>query len=91
MVDPHNLVRQRQRALAVRDHDQRAVAAKLGERVVDQPLAVDVDLAGRFVEDQEFRVPQKRAGQGDPLPLAAAQPLAVRADDRLVAVGKCTR
>ena len=65
--------------------------AEVGQRVVDQPLAFDVDLAGGLVQNQDFGVAQKRPGQGDPLPLAAAEPLAVGADDRLIAVWEAAR
>ena len=53
--------------------------AVLGERIVNQLLTLDVDLAGRFIENQNFGVSQEGPRQRDPLPLAAAKPLTVRA------------
>ena len=82
VIDFNDPIGQRQRALTVRDHDHRPAAADFGQRVVDQAFAIDVDLARGFVENQNFGISQDGAGQGDPLPLAAAQALAVRADDR---------
>src|SRR3954452_11234328 len=86
MLDTHNPRRELQRTLAVRDHNQRAIAAKLGERFVDQPLAFDVDLAGRLVENQDFGVAEESTGQGNTLALPAANTLAVGAHNRVVAI-----
>ena len=55
---------------------------------MDQRLALGVDLAGELVEDQDARVAQDGAGQGDPLLLAAGQLGAGLADARLVALGQ---
>ena len=63
-------------------------ADELLQHLVDQLLALQVDLAGGFVEDQDRRVAEDRPGQGDPLPLAAGEAAAHRADDRVVAVGQ---
>src|SRR3954447_8104694 len=88
MLSSHNPRRELQCALAVRDHDQRAIAAKFGERFVDQPLAFDVDLAGRLVENQDFGVAEESTGQGNTLALPAADTLAVGTHNRVVAVGE---
>ena len=65
---------------------RRAVAGERLQHLLDRLLAFQVDLAGGLVEDQDRRVAEDRPGQGDPLPLAAGEPAAERADDRLVAL-----
>ena len=50
-------------------------------------LRVGIEVGGRLVEDHEPRLAKERPGDGDPLPLAAAQVDPVLADGRLVAVG----
>ena len=52
------------------------------ERALDQPLAFRVERRGRLVEQQQRRVAQQRAGDGDALALAARQARAAFADDR---------
>ena len=54
----------------------------------DGRLGVGIEVRGRLVEDHEVGIAQERARDRDPLPLAAAQPDAVLADGRLVAVGQ---
>ena len=55
------------------------------ERLVDRDLDVHVDRARRVVEHEDRWVLEKRAGDGDPLPLAARQGVAALADDGVVA------
>ncbi len=45
-----------------------------------------IEPGGRLVEQQDGRVAQQHAGDADPLPLAAGEPDAVGAEDRVVAV-----
>ena len=52
-------------------------------------FAFGVEVAGGFVEDQDLRVGEDGAGDGDALPLAAAELHAALADERVVAVGQC--
>jgi hypothetical protein len=47
------------------------------ERILHQPLAFGVERAGRFVEQQDRRIAQQRAGNGDALALAARKARAV--------------
>ena len=68
----------------MRDHDECAVLAELGQRLIDQLLAFDVDLARGFVQNQDFRIAEKRPGQRNALALAAAQPLTRLADTRRI-------
>src|SRR5215213_2269394 len=55
---------------------------------MDEPLAFDVDLARGLVENQDFCVSQKCAGQGNPLALATADSLTVWTDDSMIAARK---
>src|SRR5262245_35277539 len=53
----------------MRDDECQPVANELFQRLMDQPLAERVDSTGGFVQDQDLRVPQDGAGQGDALTL----------------------
>ena len=60
----------------------------------DLPLGLGVEGAGRLVEDEDLRVAHEGARQGDLLPLADAQLLAVLeplAQDRVVAAAAAPR
>ena len=56
------------------------------QAVLDQRLALAVEARRRFVEDQDARVGEDRARDRDALALAARQPHAALADDRVVAL-----
>jgi hypothetical protein len=45
-----------------------------GERLLDEELALGVEVRGGLVEDQDGRVSQERASDGESLGLAARQP-----------------
>ena len=69
--------------------DQRGAALlHVVERALNLVLGGAVDGAGGVVQDQDARVLQERARQGDALPLAAGQRHPALADDRVVAVPK---
>ena len=55
---------------------------------LDQSFAFGVEIAGGFVENQNPRIGQHGAGDGQPLSLAAAELHAPFADQRVVAVGQ---
>ena len=55
----------------VRDEDERA--AIVGERVQQDFLGIDVEVVGRFVEQQGVRRTQQHARDGQPRAFAAAQ------------------
>ena len=57
------------------------------ERALDAGLGLHVERAGRLVEDQDRRVLEDGAGDGDALALAARQRGAALADDEGVAAG----
>ena len=73
-------------AQAVGDDERGAALEQAGQALLDQSLALAVEVAGGLVEDQDARVGQQRPGDGQPLALAAAEPHAALADERLVAV-----
>src|SRR3954452_5978679 len=62
-----------QRGKAVRDDDQRAALRDAQQIGVDDRLAVGIERAGRFVEDQDGRIADQPRGDREPLPLAARQ------------------
>ena len=59
---------------------------RLRERLLHQPLGLGVERRGGLVQDQDRRVLQDRAGDRDPLALAAGEPAAALADHGVVAV-----
>ena len=61
---------------------------ELLQDLLDGLLALQIDLAGGFVEDQDGRIAEDGPGQGDALPLAAGKAIAQRAGRGLVAVGQ---
>ena len=88
VVHDDDAVGERDHAHAVRDHERGAVAGEFFEHLEDELLAFDVDLAGGFVEQQDFGIAEDRAGERDALPLAAGEAAAAGADERFVAVGQ---
>src|SRR5574343_372058 len=75
-----------QRGEAVGDGDRRAALDEVVERLLDLFFGLGVDRRGRFVEYQDARIDEQRAGDRDALALAAGQALAAFADQRVVAV-----
>ena len=73
---------------AVRDGQHRAAARQALQRVLDGALRHGVDARRRLVEDEDGRVLEQRAGDGDALLLAAGEAVAALADDGVVAVGQ---
>ena len=69
----HDAVGQREGGQAVGDEDDGAVADEGLQRLLDRLLALQVDLAGGLIEDQDGGVAEIGAGQGDPLPLSAGE------------------
>ena len=55
---------------------------------LNQPLGTGVERAGGLVQDQDARVLQDDAGDGDALLLAAGELVAALADDGVVALGQ---
>src|SRR6185295_5822706 len=69
---------------AVGDDERSAAAAEGAEAVLDLGFALAVEARRRLVEDQDGRVGQDRAGDGDALALAAGELDAALADDAFV-------
>ena len=73
---------------AVGDHQHGALAHQPVDRLLHQPLGFGVERAGGLVEDEDRRVAQQRAGDGDPLPLTAGEPGAPLAEHGVEALGE---
>ena len=85
-VEQHDAVGEPDRREAVGDDQRRAALHQDLQPLVDLLLDLDVDRAGGVVEHQDRRVDQQRAGDRDPLALAARQRVAALADDGVVAL-----
>src|SRR5262249_11220859 len=76
------------RAEPVGDDQHRAPFGGLLHVVLDDALAFVVEGAGRPVENENARIGDERAGNGDALALAARQRRAALADQRIVTLGQ---
>ena len=56
------------------------------QRFYQPPLLLGIERARWFVKDQERRVGQQRARNGDPLPLTAGEICAALGEHRLIAI-----
>ena len=70
----------------MRHDEDRAPAHEARERVLDHRLVLRIDRRQRLVQQQDRRVAQQRAGDGDALALAAGEADAALADHRVVAL-----
>src|SRR5688572_18449049 len=61
------------RAEAMSDDERCAFVHQALDGLLDQVLALGVDLAGGFVEDEDRRLLEDRAGDVQPLPLSAGE------------------
>src|SRR5439155_32942 len=86
-VDAEDAVGVAQGGEAVRDDEHRAAAHEVGQRLLHHELALGVEVRGRLVQDQDRRIFQEGARDGEPLALPAREPHAALADERVVAVG----
>ena len=73
---------------AMGDHQGRAAFHQIKQAGDDECLAVRVERAGGFVEQEDGRVLQEGAGQIEPLALADAEARTAIADDGVVAAGE---
>src|ERR1017187_5430059 len=73
LFEYHNLVRPAYRGKPVRDDDYGAVLHQVGQRLLYQHFALRVQVAGGFVQDQDGRVLQQSARDGEALALAAGK------------------
>ena len=88
VVDHHDEVGLTHRRQAVGDHDRRPAFERLVEGRLHLCLVLAVEVAGGLVEDDDARVLEQHAGDGDPLLLAAREPVAALAHDGVVALGE---
>ena len=72
----------------VRDDERRTPLERLAERGGDRRLGGRVERGGRLVEDDHAGVGQQQPGDGEPLPLAAGEPVAALADDGVEPAGQ---
>ena len=68
----------------MRDDDRRASLAQFRDRLLHVALGFGVERRGRLIEQDDRRVLDQRAGNGDALALAAGELQPVLADRRIV-------
>ena len=73
---------------AVGHHQGGAAGQQALEGLVDDLLNMDVDGAGGVVEQEDGRVDEQGAGDGDPLTLATRQGVAPLSDHGVIALGE---
>src|SRR6266849_1370919 len=83
-----NFVRFFRERYAMRDEDDRAASERAGKRVGDAAFRNGVKRGGRLVHDENGRVAEKGACQGNALPFASGQGASALADDSVIAFGK---
>ncbi len=84
-LDHQDAVGMRDGVQPVRDGDGGAALAEMRHGVLNQPLGFGIERRGRLVEQDDLRVLDQRAGDGDALALAAGKLRAALADRRVVA------
>ena len=72
----------------MRDHDAGAPFQQTFQRDLNPSLGIGIDVRRRFVEDQDGRVRDQRAGEAQKLPLAERQVTTLLIEHRVVAVGE---
>jgi hypothetical protein len=87
-IEHQDLVRGKDAGQSVRDHDGRGALGDGGEIGLDRLLGGAVERRGRFVEDEDARALQDRAGDRQTLLLAAGQLEATLADQGRVPLGQ---
>src|ERR1017187_7114628 len=85
LFEHHNLVRPAYGGKPVRDDDYGAVLHQVGQRLLYQHFALRVQVAGGFVQDQDGRVLEQGARDGEALALSAGEFGAAIANHGLVA------
>ena len=83
VLDDQQLVRLDDGRETVRDDDDGLVPVQARERILDVGLGLRVQRAGGFVEDQDRRVLEEHAREGDALLLAPGEPHASLAEHGL--------
>src|ERR1041385_6683161 len=86
VLEDEDLIGALDRRQAVGDHERRSTTAQGAQAVADHRLALAVEARRGFVENEDSRVGEDRAGDGDALALAARELDAPLADDGVVAL-----
>ena len=86
VVEHHQPVGSPNRAEAVRDNESRAAGQQPLHRILDQPLALVIQTAGRLVEDENGRILEQRAGDRNALTLTTGQLPPPLSDHRVIAL-----
>ena len=63
----HDRIRRQNRAEPVRDHKRRPLVHQLLDRLMDQMLALGIDLAGGLIQNQDRRLMKDRPRDAQPL------------------------
>src|SRR5712675_1825132 len=87
-LDGDDAIGKPQRREPMGNDQHRPAAGDLHHVLLHDPLAFIIESARRLVEDEDARVGNQRAGDGDALPLASGQAAAAFTDDRVVAFGQ---
>ena len=72
----------------VRDEDCCSSPEHFGQCVVDELFALHVDVARRFVQDEDRRIAEDGPRESDPLTLPSRELAAFGADHRLISLGR---
>lgn len=87
LVDSKNAVAVADGREPVRDDEHRASLHDPLHALLDDPLALVIQSAGRFVKNENARIHDQRTGNGDPLPLPSRQAGASLAHIGVIAIG----
>src|SRR4051812_6971662 len=87
MFDDDDQVGARNGAEAMSDDKTGSSAHEKAKTLLNEPLAIGIEITSGFVEDEYLWIGQDCAGNCQPLPLAAAQAHAALADHGLHSVG----
>ena len=87
-LDGDDAIRHAHGGQPMRDDEHRSAVGDLRHVLLDDALALVVERARRLVENQDARIGDQGAGDGDALALPAGQAAAALADDRVVAFGQ---
>src|ERR1700722_2111393 len=87
-LDGDDAIGKPQRRQPMGNDKHRPAAGDLGHVLLNDPLTLVVERARRLVEDQDARIGNQRAGDGEALTLACGQAAAAIAHDRVVAFGQ---
>src|SRR5690606_10603067 len=84
ILNDNNLIGMLDRTQPVGDYNRGSVLHQVGERLLYQAFRLRVERRGRFVKDQDGRIPEHRARNAEPLALAPRQLRAPLTDHGLI-------